>query len=448
MESKAKIIAKTDELFRLYGVKSITMDEIACELGISKKTIYQYFKDKDELVYETTLYLLECDRKEFDDIQVQADNSIEELFLISKCLRRNFENLNPSILFDLKKYHPKAWDLFIEFKETFFKGTVRKSLERGMSEGYFRSEIDVDILTVLRLEQVQMSFDPRVFPRNQFDFKEVQIQFFDHFVNGILTDKGRTYYNELFNKKMSMAINLKRQLVNNTIMKRRTIYIIIFTALLQNIQAQDVQKFSLEEAVMYAHENNNDVKNAQLVHKSSDYEIGEILSIGLPQISASVNVTSNVVVPKTPVPGEFFGGEPGSFAFVAFSPKHQGNLNITLDQLIFDASYFLGLKAAKMLKELTYKDVQLSEIAATEVVSKAYYNALVQQQRVELFERQLNTIDTLLIETTLMLENGFAEKIDVSRIKVQYNNLKVEKQRFDEIAKLSYDILKFQMDSR
>lgn len=198
MESKAKIIAKSDELFQLYGVKSVTMDEIARELGISKKTIYQYFKDKDELVCESTLYILECDRKEFDEIQAQAGNSIEELFLISKCLRRNFENLNPSILFDLKRYHPKAWDIFIDFKESFFKQTVRQTLQRGINEEYFRGEIDVEILTVLRLEQVQMSFDPRIFPRNKFDFKEVQMQFFDHFVNGILTDKGRTYYNELF----------------------------------------------------------------------------------------------------------------------------------------------------------------------------------------------------------------------------------------------------------
>ena len=198
LESKDKIIAKSDELFRLYGIKSVTMDEIAREVGMSKKTIYLYFKDKDELVCETTRYILECDRKEFEEIQSQADNAIEELFLISKCLRRNFENLNPSILFDLKRYHPKAWEIFLAFKETFFKESLRNSLRQGISEGHFRAEIDVEILTILRMEQVQMSFDPRIFPRNQFDFKEVQMQFFDHFVNGIFTDKGRTYYKELF----------------------------------------------------------------------------------------------------------------------------------------------------------------------------------------------------------------------------------------------------------
>ena len=246
---------------------------------------------------------------------------------------------------------------------------------------------------------------------------------------------------------MSMATKYIRQITNKLKMNlnKLTCLTAFLVLLLSTSKAQEVASYSLQEAIGYALEHNVDLKNAQLAHKSSDYEVGEILSIGLPQVSASVNVSSNIVVPKTPVPGEFFGGEPGSFAFVAFSPKHQGNLNVTLDQLIFDATYFLGLKAAKMLKQLTYKDVQLSEIAAIESVSKAYYNALIQEERVELFERQLGSIDTLLMETTAMYENGFAEKIDVNRIKVQYNNLKVEKERFDEIAKLSYDILKFQM---
>ncbi|MDA0195406.1 MAG: TetR/AcrR family transcriptional regulator [Bacteroidetes bacterium] len=198
MDNKEKIIVKADELFRLYGVKSITMDEIARELGMSKKTIYQYFKDKDEIVYEATQHILDHDKCEFEAIQKEAPNSIEELLLLSKCLRRNFENMNPSILFDLKRYYPRAWDLFIAVKENFFKESVRRTLKRGIKEGNFRPEIHIEVLTILRLEQVQMSFDPRIFPRDKFDFKEVQMQFFDHFVNGIMTEKGRKYYYELF----------------------------------------------------------------------------------------------------------------------------------------------------------------------------------------------------------------------------------------------------------
>ena len=198
MDTKQKIIVKAEELFRLYGVKSVTMDEIARELGMSKKTLYQSFRDKDSLVSAATQYMIDCDKAEFEAIRSEAGNSIEQLFLISKCLRKNFENMNPSILFDLKRYHPQAWEIFLDMKESFFKQTVIDVLNQGISEGFFRPEINVDILTILRVEQVQMSFDPRIFPKDRYDFKEVQIQFFDHFVNGIMTDKGRRYYNELF----------------------------------------------------------------------------------------------------------------------------------------------------------------------------------------------------------------------------------------------------------
>jgi len=105
---------------------------IARELSMSKKTIYQYFKDKDEIIFEATQHILDHDRSEFEAIQKQASNSIEELLLISKCLRRNFENMNPSILFDLKRYHPRDWDLFIDVKENFFKESVRITLKRGI----------------------------------------------------------------------------------------------------------------------------------------------------------------------------------------------------------------------------------------------------------------------------------------------------------------------------
>ena len=190
------------------------------------------------------------------------------------------------------------------------------------------------------------------------------------------------------------------------------------------------------------------MKNAQLSHESSDYEVGEVLSIGLPQVNATAGLTSNLILPKTIIDLSSFPGstEPeGSTQEVTFTTKYTAFMDLKLEQMIFDASYFIGLKAAKTLRELTYRDVQLSEVETKEVITKAYYTALVNQERLELFERQLGTTDTLLRETRLMYENGFAEKIDVSRIQVQYNNILVERNRFERVAALSLDLLKFQM---
>ncbi len=230
-------------------------------------------------------------------------------------------------------------------------------------------------------------------------------------------------------------------------MKGRTIFILILTGF-YGAFAQETLRFSLDEAVAFALKNNIGVKNAQLDHKASDNEIGEILSIGLPQVNASAGLTNNVILPKTIIDISSFPGSTvpeGTTQEVTFATKYSAFMDITLEQMVFDASYFIGLKAAKTLKELTYRDLKLSEVEATEMVTKAYYTALVNQERLELFARQLGTTDTLLRETTIMFENGFVEKIDVSRIQVQHNNLIVEMNRFRRMADLSLDLLKFQM---
>jgi AcrR family transcriptional regulator len=166
------------------------MDDLSKELSVSKKTIYQHFKDKDEIVYITTNMALKHEQKCVDEIQQQAQNAIDELILMTKFMREHISKINPSVLFDIKKYYREAWQLYLTFKEEVFTEAVKTSLKRGIEEGYFRTNIDVDILAVLRLEMIQFSFDESIFPSTRFDFKEVQMEIFDHFIHGILTPKG------------------------------------------------------------------------------------------------------------------------------------------------------------------------------------------------------------------------------------------------------------------
>ena len=104
--------------------------------------------------------------------------------------------INPSLLFDLQKYHPDAYALFYDYKEKFIFNMIINNLNQGIEGGYFRKDIDPNILARLRVEEVQMSFDSRIYPTSQFDFKEVSLQLFEHFLQGIMTNKGR----ELFKK--------------------------------------------------------------------------------------------------------------------------------------------------------------------------------------------------------------------------------------------------------
>jgi AcrR family transcriptional regulator len=191
MEVREKIIEASHDLFMRFSIKSVTMDDIARHLSISKKTIYLYFKDKNDLVFQVTSNHLEEEKKEIEGIKSSTSNAIETLIEESMCLRRNITDMNPSLLFDLRKYHQEAWALYLESKEKVYIRSLVETLEKGVKEGYFRQGIDPEILAILRVEQIQMSLENLTYPRIRFEFKEVQIQLFDHFLNGLVSEKGR-----------------------------------------------------------------------------------------------------------------------------------------------------------------------------------------------------------------------------------------------------------------
>jgi len=191
---RLKLLFGAKDLFLRFGVRSVSMDDIARHLGISKKTIYQYFRDKDELVTEIASNYLEEDKKTYQAVMDAASNAIEESFACTQCLRKQLEQMNPSLLFDLQKYHPGAWQAYLEYKNGFIKSGIIKNIERGISEGYFRPDINPEIIATFRLEQVQLAFDEDLFPKNKFEISTVQLHLFEHFIQGLLTEKGRALY--------------------------------------------------------------------------------------------------------------------------------------------------------------------------------------------------------------------------------------------------------------
>jgi AcrR family transcriptional regulator len=191
---KDKILKGAEDLFTKYGVRSISMDDIARHLSVSKKTLYQHFADKEDIVTMTCKAHLERNNKEFDLARNSATNAIEELANLSICLKRNMEEINPSLLFDLQKYHPKAWSVWLEHKNKTIRESVVRNIKQGVSEGYYRPEVNAQVIAAMRLELVQLAFDEDVFPREQFRMPEVQMELFDHFVYGLVTEKGRKLY--------------------------------------------------------------------------------------------------------------------------------------------------------------------------------------------------------------------------------------------------------------
>ncbi|WP_420578611.1 TetR/AcrR family transcriptional regulator [Ekhidna sp.] len=196
MEAKEKILSSAEELFIQYGIRSVTMDDVAREASMSKKTLYQYFDNKDGLVSEVALNHFQRETSEFEEIESQAKDAIHEILLVSQCLRQHVFRMNPSLLYDMQKYHGKAWDQYQEFKQGTIRAHIERNIERGKNEGFFRSGINAKVLSTLRVEGVQLVFNTKIFPREEFDFREVQLQILDHFIHGLLTDMGRKKYEE------------------------------------------------------------------------------------------------------------------------------------------------------------------------------------------------------------------------------------------------------------
>jgi AcrR family transcriptional regulator len=195
-ELKDKILKGASDLFHRYGVRSVSMDDLARSLSISKKTIYQYYTDKDEIVALAVQLHIAQAKQEYDEVFNTAENPVQELQRMSACMRKNFKDLNPGLLFDIQKFHPEAWKHFSEFKLSYIRNQIESNLKRGMEQGYYRKNLNIQVMSVLRLGEVEMAFDPTVFPPDTFDFRETQIQLLDHFIQGIVTDEGR----QLFDK--------------------------------------------------------------------------------------------------------------------------------------------------------------------------------------------------------------------------------------------------------
>jgi TetR/AcrR family transcriptional regulator, cholesterol catabolism regulator len=197
MEIKERIIAKAREQFFRYGVKSVTMDDIASELGISKKTIYLHFEDKDAIVHQLMMAEMANDKCEWEELDKTTKNVIEKTVKSMDIIRQAFAEINPSTFFDIKKYHPKTWELFQDHKQNFIMDSIRRELLEGIEQGFFRADIKVDILAKMRLEQIELGFDPQIFSPSKFSIVDVELTMLDHFIRGVLTEKGLEVYQQL-----------------------------------------------------------------------------------------------------------------------------------------------------------------------------------------------------------------------------------------------------------
>lgn len=190
METSEIIFGKAFELFKRYGIRSVTMDDVATQCGISKKTLYQHFEDKDTLVNSIMEQMIHRSEQQCTVDQRQSENALHEIFLSLQMLKEMFDGINPVMLFDLHKYHPSAHKKLEDHKQRFLYAIIKNNLVRGIAEGLYRPEINVEIITLLHLSHIANTFEQESFRMHKFSLLEIQMEVMLHYVYGISTTKG------------------------------------------------------------------------------------------------------------------------------------------------------------------------------------------------------------------------------------------------------------------
>ncbi len=204
-------------------------------------------------------------------------------------------------------------------------------------------------------------------------------------------------------------------------------------------------KFSLQQCVDYALAHQSAYLNAQIDEDISKKKVQELLGLAMPQISASGGINDYFDIPTSLLPGEFFGAPAGTYIPVKFGTQYSANGGVEASQLVADGRYFVGLQASKALKELTAKSTQRTKIETVTTVTKAYYNALIAEKRIELLNSNVDRISKLAHDSKVMFDNGFIEQLDLDRINITFTNLKTEQDKISKLVDLSKFLLMYQM---
>src|SRR5688500_15087251 len=184
---------RVEGLFFRYGIKSLTMDDVAFELGISKKTLYQMVESKDDLVMKVLNHHISREKSNCLDLAAEAANAIDEIFIVLDKNSQDLSQMKTNVIYDLQKYHREAWMMIRNYHYEFVLRNIRDNILRGRKEGLYRDNFDVDIIAKLHLATAFNLFDEQVFPDGSIPrvilFKECMM----HFLYGIVSPKGLNY---------------------------------------------------------------------------------------------------------------------------------------------------------------------------------------------------------------------------------------------------------------
>jgi AcrR family transcriptional regulator len=209
IDTKERIKVQATGLFMKYGVRSVSMDDIANHLGMSKKTIYQYYADKDELVDAVIMEEITHNETCCEVDRSGSENAVHELFLAMDMVVEMFRSMNPSVLYDIQKYHPNAFLKFHKHKNDYLYNVIRENLVRGITEDLYRDDVNIEIMARFRVEIMLLPFNPEFQAKVKHNLAEIEEELILHYLYGLVNMKGYKlilkYKQERIKKTLSNA---------------------------------------------------------------------------------------------------------------------------------------------------------------------------------------------------------------------------------------------------
>lgn len=181
-----------------FGIRSVSMDDLANELSISKKTLYKHFNAKDALVQATLSLEEETNRAKCEEVFNDENNAIDEILSIGNYISEHIKRTNPSMIYDLKKYYPKSWAQFMDrHRSGIFYEVVYNNIKKGQKQGLFRKRINVRTITMFYLTRMSTMLDQNTFPLDEFDLAEIYFESMTYHIYGLASKEGRDYFESI-----------------------------------------------------------------------------------------------------------------------------------------------------------------------------------------------------------------------------------------------------------
>lgn len=192
-EKEKEIVASAGEVFMKLGIKSVNMDDVARNLRISKKTLYKYVKDKNDLIRKALELHFHMEDVAIDEICHRGLNAIDESLEISRFIAQLLRQVHPSIHFDLEKYHPEIWKDMLDARHKMIYKCMHTNITKGIKDGLYRKDLNADVITKMYISKMDVLFDGELFPHTEITFEEVYLEYFRYHIRGLASEEGMEY---------------------------------------------------------------------------------------------------------------------------------------------------------------------------------------------------------------------------------------------------------------